>query len=185
MMKIELNKLPLIHPTTIVVVGTMNHGKPNYTTIGDIAVAGVTPPLIMISINKDHKCMEHINEHHTMSINILPMEYMKEVDHAGMFSAKSVDKSELFYSDIIMGVPLIREAKISLIIQEHSRVEIEHRTILVCDVMKTFVDQDMIENNLISLSSIRPILYGLDNNYYTTGEIIGKGYHEGRYLHKK
>lgn len=177
-MKQEMKPLPLIHPTTICIVGTMYNELPNYTTIGDIAVAGLNPPLIMISLHKNHCAMSYINQHHKMSVNIPTEDMIQKVDYAGVYSAKNKDKSDMFEYQLVDGLPLITNCPINLIMEEVSRIEIEHRVILVCRIMRTFIDDRYLANNPLSLSDLKTVLYGLDNQYYTTGPIIGKGYHE-------
>jgi flavin reductase (DIM6/NTAB) family NADH-FMN oxidoreductase RutF len=179
-MKIEITPIPLIHPTTIVVVGTIVNGKPNYTTIGDVAVAGINPPLLMISLHEHHNAMVHINEHHTCTINVPTKELVNQVDYAGMYSSKKVDKSELFDAEIVDGLPVIKDSPITLFLEEHNRIQIKHRVIIVCSITKTMVNPSIIKDNHLNLSNLQSILYGLDNNYYTTGDTLGKGYELGK-----
>lgn len=175
-------KIPLIQPSPICVVGTLLHGRSNFTTIGDIAVAGLNPPLVMISINANHACMEHINQQKPFSINIPSQSLMAQVDFAGMNSAAKVNKENLFDVDMIDGLPMIKEALINLIVEEHSRLQIEHRTVIVCHVLKTYVSDKLLVDHQLNLQEMSPIYYGLDNRYYGLGQITGEGYKEGRHL---
>lgn len=184
-MKQEIKNIPLIHPTTICLIGTLVDNKPNFTTIGDIAVAGINPPLVMVSINTNHGCMDFINSEKIFSINMTSEKMLNGIDHAGMYSSKIYDKSNLFKSKIIDKVPIIEESPIALIVRVNKRVQIEHRVILVCDVIKTFIEEKYINVNIIDLASIKSVLYGLDNNYYTIGEKIGVGYEEGNKISAK
>lgn len=181
-MKREIKPYPLIHPTTICIIGTLIHGEPNYTTVGDIAVAGLNPPLIMVSINQEHNAMKWINEHKTFSISIPPKKLLKKVDYAGMNSSKTVDKSDLFQCTFHDGLPILKEAPIAMIVAELRRVTIKQRVILVCDVLHTFVEDKLVQKNKIDLSTVSSILYGLDNQYYEIGKPIGEGYSEGKKL---
>lgn len=172
--------MPLIHPTTIVLVGTMISGKPNYTTIGDVAVAGINPPLVMISLHEEHNAMTHLNKYHTCTINVPTKDMVHKVDYAGMYSSKTTDKSTLFDSEIVEDLPVIKESPITLFLQEKNRIKIEQRVVLVCSVTKTIISETIIRDNHINLSRLQTILYGLDNRYYTTGTILGKGYNLGK-----
>lgn len=165
-------------------MGTIYNNKPNYTTIGDIAIAGLNPPLIMISINANHACLEHINKHKLFSINIPTIDLLKEVDYAGIHSGKTIDKSTLLDYDLIDDLPIIKDAPISMIVKENQRIQIDHRTVLVCNVKKTLVDRNIINSKELNLQDIKTILYGLDNKYYTLGETIGTGYKEGHKVYK-
>jgi len=175
--KISINPFPLLHPSPIVVVSTIVEDKNNFMTIGDIAVAGLNPPLIMISINANHQSMKAINQKVPFGINVLEMNDVSKVDYAGVFSMARRDKSDLFDSILVDHVPIIDSAPISLIVEEHSRMQVEHRVILVCKVIKTLVKRTLIQEGKITLEGLHPILYGLDNNYYDIGKVVAKGYH--------
>ncbi len=177
-MKRELKPFPLIHPTTIVLVGTMMNGKANFTTIGDIAVAGLNPPLVMISLHKNHQATSAIIENSVFSINMTTSSMMKQVDYAGAHSGKTTDKSSLFEHVFLHNVPLIRESPIQLIVTPLQKVEVKQRVIFICEVQHTYLDEDNIRDQKIDLSTIKPLLYGLDNRYYTGIEAIGIGYEE-------
>jgi flavin reductase (DIM6/NTAB) family NADH-FMN oxidoreductase RutF len=170
---------PLIHPCPISIVATMNNNKPNFTTIGDIAVAGINPPLVMISVNENHLAMKAINDSPIFSINIPSTKLLSQVDYAGMFSGHRIDKSKLFEVEMVDHVPIIIECPINLIVKERERIQVEHRIILVCDVVQSLVNNEYVVDNKLSLINIKSILYGLDNHYYTLGDQIGIGYQEG------
>lgn len=184
-MKIEIKAIPLIHPATICLVGTIYNHKPNYTTIGDIAVAGINPPLIMISINENHCCMSHINKQKSFSINIPTQDMLEKVDFCGVHSGHLVDKSKIFKTEYIDGIPTIQNSPISIVVEEEKRIKIEHRIILACRVKKTMIDTAIQQKDKINLDSIKSILYGMNNSYYTVGEVIGKGYQKGVKVRKK
>jgi flavin reductase (DIM6/NTAB) family NADH-FMN oxidoreductase RutF len=180
MKKRTASPIPNLHTSPICIVGTIVHNRANFTTIGDIAVAGIKPALIMISINANHGCMEYINTRKSFSINIPNVNMLREVDYAGIHSGKNVDKSSLFDVEYIDQVPTVKHAPITLIVKESKRIEIEHRVIIVCEVLKTYLCEEMLLNGIHGGASVQTILYGLDNNYYSTGQIIGKGYYEGK-----
>lgn len=181
-MKTTIKNYPLIHPTTIVVVGTVVDGKTNFTTIGDIAVAGINPALIMISINENHNCMKFIKETNKMSVNIPTASLLSEVDYCGMYSSKTNDKSRIFEHEIIEGLPVITKAPITLFLKVEQTCQIQQRVVLVCSVTKTLVEESLIKNKKLDLSSISPILYGLDNKYYSDIKQVGVGYAEAKKL---
>lgn len=177
--KLHLKPYPLIHPTTICLVGTIVNDKPNWTTIGDVAVAGLNPPLVMMSLHAEHGAMRYIDTHHKLSVNIPTAAMVAKVDFAGIHSSKQVDKSNLFEHRMEDGLPVIADAPIALLLKELSRVQVKHRVVLVCEVYDTIVDASLVPSGRLSLESLKTVLYGLDNRYYTTGDIIGEGYKSG------
>lgn len=178
-MKQTIKPYPLIHPTTIVLIGTIYCDKANYTTIGDIAVAGLNPPLVMVSLHKNHEATKYIETHKRFSINSTSSSMMKEVDYCGIHSASSKDKSSLFKSSIIDELPIIDTSPINMIVDVVNSITVEQRVIYVCKVDKTFIDNDLIKNDSLILNKIKPLLYGLDNSYYSGINKIGTGYKEG------
>ncbi len=181
-MKKVIKSVPLVHPTTIVLVGTKNNDVANFTTIGDIAVAGINPPLVMISLNATHNATKYVLEHKKMSINMTVKELLKEVDYAGIHSSKEMDKSSLLDYEYVDELPIVRKSPISLIVEVIDHIQVEHRMIFVCRVTKTLVEDALILDKRLDLSVIEPILYGLDNVYYSGLEKIGIGYNEGKKL---
>lgn len=182
-MKKEIKPCSLLHPSTIVLVGTIVNDKPNYTTIGDVAVAGLNPALIMISINENHSAAAYVNREKKMSINIPTIELLKEVDFAGVHSAKEVDKSNLFTSTLKDGLPVIDQSPITLLVRVLDKLQVKQRIIYVCEVYKTLIDTDIICEGKIQISEVKSILYGLDNKYYTIGDKVGIGYQEYKKFH--
>ena len=179
-MKIEINPYPLIHPTTIVVIGTLHDGKSNFTTIGDVAVAGLYPPLIMISLHERHAATKSILQTGKLSLNIPTKDLVDEVDFCGMTSANKVDKAFVFKHYIVDELPIIKNAPISLILEVNQKLQIEKRIIFVCDVVKTMVEESCVKKKVFDFASISPILYGLDNKYYSNISAIGFGYQLGK-----
>lgn len=179
-MKKTIKPYPLIHPTTIVVVGTMYQNQPNFTTLGDIAVAGLNPPLIMASFHKNHQSTIFIEKHKRFTVNTTTSEMMKKVDFCGIHSASEIDKSNVFESILINGVPIMKESPISLIVSVIDRVQVEQRVIYICSVEQTMIEDDLVSENGLKLEGLKPLLYGLDNSYYSNISKIGTGYKEGK-----
>lgn len=48
-MKVKIGNLPYIYPIPNVLVGVNVNGKPTFTTIGDVGLLGINPPLVFIS----------------------------------------------------------------------------------------------------------------------------------------
>jgi hypothetical protein len=64
---------------------------------------------------------------------------------------------------------------------------VEHRRIFIADVVQAHVDERFVtmvdgKASVAPLTALRPILYALDNGYYSVGERIGTGYESGRAL---
>lgn len=172
--------LPLIHPVPIVVIGTQHPAHPepfaNYTTVGDVAIAGLRPPLVMISLHEQHLSRESVDAFGRFSINLPTSDFLAKVDLCGMVSGRDCDKSGVFEAFWVDGVPCVSDMPISLVCRVTGRLQVEKRVIFVARVEKIHPEGD------IDLEKISGIQYGLDNRYYGTGKPIGTGYREGNSL---
>ena len=68
-MKVKLGGIPYVYPIPIVIAGANVHGTPNYTTLGDCGIMGITPPLVYVSSHCEHYLNQGILENGTYSIN--------------------------------------------------------------------------------------------------------------------
>lgn len=189
-MKIRWNKpLPLVYPVPIVLAGALVHGKPNYATIGDTGLIGISPPLVFISSHVNHHTNIGILEHQTFSISIPSTDMLEKVDFCGIVSGAEVDKSVLFtnFYGTLETAPMIAECPVNLECRVMKEFKIQHRQIFIGEVIATHIEETILIANgqhktLPSLAELDPIIYALDNHYYRIGRQIGTGYQEGQSL---
>jgi flavin reductase (DIM6/NTAB) family NADH-FMN oxidoreductase RutF len=188
-MKTKLGKLPYIYPIPITLVGANVHAKPNYATIGDLGLMGINPALVCISSHRDHYTNIGILENGTFSINFPTTDMVAKTDYCGVVSGREVDKSalfETFYGETGTA-PMIAECPLGLecrVVQEFS---IQHRQMFIGEVVQCFASQEFVSEQdghklLADLTQLDPILYALDNRYYSIGSPIGVGYQEAAKL---
>ncbi len=180
MEKEMLGPIAFVYPIPIVLIGSMVAGKANFAEIGDCAIAGITPALVVVSINENHYTTSGIREHRCFSLNFPTTKQVKAVDFCGNHSGKEVDKSTLFETEPGQNplCPLITEFPVNLectVIHDHL---IEHRHLYVAKVTQLHIAKDIIlkkegKIHFPGLQTLDPILYGLDNNYYAVGGKIG------------
>ena len=189
MPKKAIGAVSLLYPIPIVLVGAMVGERPNFTTIGDVAIMGIRPPLVCISLNCTHFTTEGVQAHGVFSINLPTTAQLQVVDYCGIVSGKTADKSDLFtlfYGD--SGAPMIEECPVTLDCQVEQEVRIEHRCIYIARVLQTYVDEQYVDavdgRTIAELPALDPIMYALDNRYYRLGDMIGTGYFEGRQFTK-
>lgn len=189
-MKTKLDRpLPLIYPIPIVLAGALVNGKPNYATIGDIGIVGISPALVFISSHVNHHTNIGIREHKTFSINIPSTNLLRQTDYCGIVSGSEADKSHLFtnFFGELDTAPMIEECPVSLECKVIKMFKIEHREIFVGEAITTFVNSELLFENgerkiIPTMERLDPIIYDLNNKYYKIGEQIGTGYQEGQVL---
>jgi flavin reductase (DIM6/NTAB) family NADH-FMN oxidoreductase RutF len=91
-----------------------------------------------------------------------------------MHSGRKVDKNDIFTYQWLDSTPIIMDIQIALVCEVEKRVQIEHRVIYVARVINQSIRDDL------ELDELRTISYGLDNNYYSIGIPIAKGYDIGK-----
>ena len=183
-MKKEIKASPFIYPIPIVLCGVRVNDKPNFTTIGDIAVMGLNPPLIVISLNQKHYSTLGVRQERQFSINLPTAAMLAEVDYCGMVSGRDVNKAALFewaWDEYLHAVPIIQNCPVNLICEVIQESQIKQRVIFICEVKRSLVEETYIGK---ALNEWQPISYGLDNQYYALGDVIGQGYHAGKALKK-
>lgn len=184
-MKKKIGPVPLIYPVPIVLVGSLVDGRPNYATIGDCAIMGLKPALVVVSLGETHHTTRGILAHRTFSINVPMTKDLALVDHFGQVSGRDVDKSqyvESFFGELETA-PMSEACPVTLECRVLEEVTVEHRRIFIGGVVQTHVDEaflsDDAEPKIASMQKLDPILYALDNRYSSVGRAIGVGYEEG------
>lgn len=188
-MKVKTKPIPLIYPIPIILAGANVHAKPNYVLIGDVGIMGLNPPLVYISSHVNHYTNIGILQNNTFSINIPDTSLIEKADFCGLVSGSEVDKAALFttiYGELNTA-PMIEECPVSLECEVVKEFCIEQRQIFVGKVAATYIQDDFIDTagdgtTLAQMTAFDPIIYGLDNLYYSIGTPIGTGFSEGQRL---
>ncbi|MEE4195136.1 MAG: flavin reductase family protein, partial [Anaerolineae bacterium] len=163
------------------------NGKPNFTTIGDVGLMGINPPIVVVSSHARHHLTKGILETGCFSINFPTTSMLTDVDYCGVVSGRDVEKSSLFdvfYGDLT-SAPMIEECPVNLECEVAKQFSIEHRQIFIGKVLQTHVSDVFLtevdgRKSVSDLTKLDPILYALDNRYYAIGEAIGIGYQEAK-----
>ena len=186
-MKIPLGKIPYVYPIPIALLGALVNGKANYATVGDLGLMGINPALVCVSSHRDHYTNRGICEHGTFSLNFPDTSLLSVTDYCGVYSGRDIDKSALFDSFYgeLQTAPMIRECPVSLECRVLQTVTIQHRQIFIGEVHCAYVDEAYLDEvdgkkQIADLTRLDPILYALDNRYYSIGQPIGVGYKEAK-----
>lgn len=113
------------------------------------------------------------------------------VDYCGMVSGRDSDKGSLFttFYGELRTVPMISECPVNLECQVVHEFSIEHRQMFIARVVQTYIDSGLLDTradqsdrptSLPGLERLKPIIYSLDNRYYSIGEAVGEAYSAGK-----
>jgi len=185
MPKRRIGAVPYLYPVPIVLVGARVAGRANYATVGDCAVMGIRPPVVAVSLGESAFTTKGILEVGSFSINVPATEQLPLVDYFGTISGSDVDKSALVesFAGTNPDIPLLSDCPVSLECEVVEACQVEHRRIFIAKVFETHVDERFISDvegqpRIAPLPKLDPILYALDNTYYSVGKPIGTGYAE-------
>jgi flavin reductase (DIM6/NTAB) family NADH-FMN oxidoreductase RutF len=185
--KIKLGNKPIVYPIPIILAGALVNDTPNFTTLGDVGIMGIRPPIVFISSSQNHYTNQGILEHGTYSINFPSTKLLTKTDYCGTVSGHDIDKSKLFnvFFGELKTAPMIRECPVNLECKVIKKFSIEHRQIFVGEVMQSYVDKEFVvedgnNKRIAGMKKLDPIIYALDNRYYKIGETIGIGYQESK-----
>ncbi len=184
-MKIPLGPYACVYPIPIALAGANVDGKPNYEEVGDLALMGIKPALVCLSSHRDHYTNIGILQNQSFSLNFPTTSMLAKADACGVVSGREFDKSKFFttFYGELKTVPMIEECPVNLECRVLQQVLIEHRQVFIAEVVCAYAsDSYVIEENgkkrLADLQKLDPILYALDNRYYSIGQLIGTGYKE-------
>ncbi len=188
-MKVPFGKTPYVYPIPIVLLGANVGGRPNYETIGDLGLMGINPPLVCVSSHRDHYTNQGILENKAFSINFPTTAMLTVVDYCGVVSGREVDKGalfETFYGEL-GNAPMIQQCPVNLECRLLQKFSVQHRQMFLAEVACTYVEQAFLteqdgKQRIADLTHLDPILYALDNRYYSIGQPIGLGYSEASKL---
>lgn len=186
-MKISIGTYPYLYPVPVVLVGTLTGDRPNYTTLGDIAIMGIRVPLICISLGDTSLACENVLKKMSFSINIPTTDLLAKVDFCGSKSGREFAKEKLFTTILSENeqLPFIQECPVNMECQVIHDFKVKNRHMFIAEVLQTYVSSDYIQcsddkKKVANINKLDPIIYALDNKYYSIGSPIGTGYQEGK-----
>ena len=189
--KKQLGPIPLVYPVPIALVGVLTDGKPNVTEVGDVGIMGLKPPYVFVSLGENSHSRLGITQTGQFSLNFPTTALMAKADFCGTASGRRVDKASLFTlfydPEGLPALPLIEDCPVNLACEVVEHVALQHRNIFIGSVIQTYVNEECFvekedQQRLADLTVLDPLIYALDNRYYSIGRPIGEGYQEGKSL---
>ena len=169
-----------------VVAGVLVNGRPNYITLGSYGGMSIDPPIVYISVNKDHYTNAGIKENGYFSVNIPSKNLVKETDYVGIVSGRDVDKSAVFsaFYGSINKAPMIEECPVNILCKLVDTVDLPSNEVFIGEIVETYVDKEYIVDGKPDVNMINPILLA-GEKYCELGNHIGTTRMEGRALKKE
>lgn len=165
------------YPLPLVVVGAIVKGKPTFTTIAWSTPIEDEPPLILVTLAKEHYILAERESLQSFSLNFPSMEMVEKVDFCGIVSGYEHDKSHVFALEWgKLHTPLIEEAPLSLECRVHQWLDLEASCwLLVGEVVESYVREDCFVNGKPDVEKMKTMAYiTKQSEYRALGEVVAK-----------
>jgi flavin reductase (DIM6/NTAB) family NADH-FMN oxidoreductase RutF len=151
-------------------VGIMNHGTPQYLTIG---------------LSKSHYSTAGIHANRTFSICLPSEALMVETDYCGIMTGKKTDKAALF--DVFYGelktAPMIRQCPVNMELRLHDVLDFSTHDIFVGELVQTYADESVLAGGHIDIARLKPLLFDMaSKKYWALGAPLGDCWNAGKAL---
>jgi|GEM_PF-1973888 len=186
-MKKAIQKVPLIYPLPVTILGVEDENGIMYTAIKNVTVMGKTPPQIGVLIDEENPTQNTFKEGLRFSLSFPPTPLIDKVDLCGSYKAlEKINTQELFESSYEKStIPYLKDAPVVLLCKVDKVVENKKKLFIIADVQRTLVEENVfVDDSVPSLIILDPIIYGADDKYYTIGQVIGRADSEGKDLYR-
>ena len=182
-MKIQIGDKNCLYPLPTTLVGALVSGKPNYITIAHVGIMDLWS--VSLGMSKVHYTNAGMKANGTFSINIPSVKMVKETDHCGLVSGKTVDKSGLFktFYGKLKSAPMIEECAINMECELIETVDFPSHDVFVGRIAATYCDEAVLTEGVVDFGKVQPILFVMnDRSYWKLGDKFAKAWDVGKEL---
>lgn len=172
-MKKSISPEPYIPAMPVVIVTTKDGEKINFAAHGMQGQLNYDPPLLYVSVIKDHMTAKIIDKTGKFSVNIPSSELLEKVKHCGNVSGVEVDKSKEF--DVFYGkddVPMISKCPVNMSCELYDRIEIKDMIVFMGKVTETFGDEKCLLEDVPEATRVDPLICTVHGKYYRLGSEV-------------
>jgi flavin reductase (DIM6/NTAB) family NADH-FMN oxidoreductase RutF len=175
-----------LYPMPTTLVGATVNSKPNFLTVAHVGILNHgTPQYLSIGLGKVHYSNAGILENRTFSICLPSEELIKETDYCGIMTGKKTDKAVLF--DIFYGelknAPMIRQCPINMELRLHEVLDYATHDIFIGELVQTYASEKVMSGDKIDIAKLRPLLFDMASvKYWSLGSAVGNCWNIGKAL---
>lgn len=191
-MKRSLGATTLAYPTPAWIIGTYDDkAKPNAMAVAWGGICCSKPPQITVSLRKATYSYGCILARKAYTVNILPQQYVAEVDYFGIASGRDRDKFEdtglTPVKSALVDAPYIEEATLVLECRLAQSFDIGLHTMFVGEIIDVKADSEVLDSaGVPDITKVLPILYAPTMRcYYGVGGALGQAYAVGKQFVQK
>ena len=184
--QIDFNKLR--YPLPITLVGAIVKGKPNFLTIGYFSILSHLPPIVSVSLYRNHYSVKGIKENGAFSVNFPSADMVKITDYCGIVSGRKVDKSNLFKSfhGQLKTAPMIERCPLNFECELLQTTEAGKNLIFLGEVVSVYANEEILSEGVPDIHAIDPlVLFGSVYHSWKFGPRIAGAYRIGKKFKKR
>jgi flavin reductase (DIM6/NTAB) family NADH-FMN oxidoreductase RutF len=187
MKRVNCGTYPLVYPLPAILVGAMVGGKPNFETLGNCGIISVEPSVVYIASHKSNHTNRGIIEHGVFSVNIPSVDLVERVDYCGLVSGNDTDKSKVFdcFYESNDKIPMVSDCPVNIACKVIKTLEVHSMDVFISEVIETLVREDCTTNGYADTKKVNPLIYCMDNMYWSIGSTVGRGFDIGKKYNSK
>lgn len=169
-MKKSITPTPFVAAMPVIIVASKDGNKINFATHGMYGQLSYEPPLIYISVMKEHLTAKIINKIKKFSINIPNTELLEKIRYCGSISGMQKDKSQVF--DVFYGkndVPMISKCPVNLNCKVYDIIDTKDMLVFIAQVMELYSDEGCLVDNQLIASKVDPLICTIQGKFYNMG----------------
>ncbi|MFH1136602.1 MAG: flavin reductase family protein [Pseudomonadota bacterium] len=188
-MKKNLGQVNALYPSLTTIVGAHVDGRPNFLAVAHVGIMnhGV-PQYISIGLGKVHHTNQGIHANRQFSVNIPSVDLVAETDYVGLVSGKNTDKSrvfDLFYGELEAS-PMISACPVTMECALHDVINFPTHDVFIGRIVATHADESVLKNGKIDIAAVRPLLFDLAGlGYFQLGDRLASAWKVGKQLKVK
>ncbi len=177
-----------LYPMLTTLVGVTVNGKPNFLTIAHVGILNHgTPQYLSIGLGKIHYSNDGIKENKAFSICLPSEDLMVKTDYCGIVTGKKTDKAALF--DVFYGelktAPMIQECPVNMELKLYDVLDFPTHDIFIGELVETYADEGVMDGEKIDIQKLKPLLFDMASvKYYGLGQPLGNCWSAGKELKK-
>lgn len=182
-MKIKLGQHPYLYPLPTVILGTTVNGSPNFATVAFCGIVQQYPPMVSVTMIKNHYTYSGLKQHNSFSINIPNSKMVKVVDFIGMNSGERIDKSklfEVFYGEL-ENAPMVKQTPLNMECRIVRAIELSATSrIFIAEIVQTYCEKKYLRRGKPYIKKLDPIIFSINTNkYFRVGSFLGNAWSIG------
>ncbi len=182
----SLGPVNALYPMPTTLVGANVNKKANFLAVAHVGIMNHgTPQYLSIGLSKSHYTNAGIHENKTFSICLPSEDLMVKTDYCGIMTGKNTDKASLF--NIFYGetktAPMIRECPVCMELTLKDVLTYGQHEIFIGEIKNTFAHETVLNSDKIDLGKVRPLIFDMASlRYWSLGKPVGKCWSEGKTL---